>query len=626
MAAVAAAVPVWETARKKRSFQQFIKLKCVKTGHEDLDIDAVDFDITLLDVRKMKAHILDCVTALGLVQQELVGQEQASTLREGEQQTLTKEAQAVLLSNKVFKASLSITATAMLHDSIEVPKENNAVVRLLRSFPDEKKVTDGRSWLPLHWAVVAGEMGITEADVKLVYASDPMAWQRHHLYGWEMYGYTPAHLLCIQEVTQRNMSMIRHFSIINQQAFTMSANYSSRGDPSLYGYSALHAACSLGQPTEELLRHLLQLDSSQIRTMSSVEGLTPLGYLCQNDCCSDCLVNCLLEVDSSAEVVGNGIAGCLSFTDYSCVLKRVAMLLKANPEAAKYRFSNGINLLHIAAYQRKVTFQLCIDVVQRIHTSHKDSVREVDENGWLPVHYAARYTTVEVMEFLLGLYPESASLVTTDGSANLLRLVVGDQESTTSVMEAKVRFLCSRYPAMILQRNDEGDTPLHGAIFINNIPAVQMLCEVGGQEQVRVPVAHPTNNNYWLNGWLPLHYLIDWHDESLRNSLLSKAADCFRMLLRMYPEAAGIEGGVGASKKTSYQLAVNEKLSSYYLRLLLRAAPDLNPAELHRLNFAERRMAMFLAFKAMTKNVEPLLLARLRFEKMDLVKHVISFL
>ena len=99
------------------------------------------------------------------------------------------------------------------------------------------------------------------------------------------------------------------------------------------------------------------------------------------------------------------------------------------------------------------------------------------------------------------------------------------------------------------------------------------------------------------------------------------------MLLRSYPDAAGIEGGIGAGyKKTPYQLAVDNNLPPYYLRLLLRAAPNLNPAELHRLNYAERRMAMFLAFRARTSNIDPPLLARLRFAKMDLVKHVMSFL
>ena len=608
----------WQTARKKRCFQQFVKLKCVTSGHEEeeLDADADDFDITLLDVSKMKAHILDCAAALSLVEQERVRQDKPLILQEGEQ-PLTVETQAAL--DRIFT-----TVAKRFLDQSAVPSRSFSMKQLMRAFPDDSKLTDGRGWLPLHWALVIDN--VTEADVKLVCTSDPLALQRYHLTDTDKdhMGYTPAHLLCMKKVATK--SLILHFSIINEQAFTMSASRPDRGDPSLYGFSALHAACCHGQPTEELLQHLLQLDSSQTKKKCSTNGLTPLGYLCKNVRRSDRLINCLLKVDSSAEVVGNGIAGCLKSTDYSRVLERVDMLLKANPEAAKYRSSSGANLLHSAVYQGKKPLQLCIDIVQRIHTIHKDALREVDEDGWLPVHNAAFYRTVEVMEFLLGLYPESASVVTSDRSANLLHLAANDTQNTISVIEAKVRFLCSRYPAMMLQREDDGVIPLHAVIWLKNIPAMQILCEAGGQEQVRVPVAHPTNDNFGFNGWLPLHYVINWNAESLRDSLLSKEADCFRLLLRSYPEAAGIEGGVGADKMTPYQLAVDKKLPPYYHRLLLRAAPNLNPAELHRLNYAERRMAMFLAFKALTRNIEPLLLARLRFEKKDLVKHVISFL
>ena len=660
MATVATTVPAWETARRKRCFQQFIKMKCVKKGHEELDVDADDFDVTLLDEEKMKCVLMDCVAALGVVREMRIDRELPLTLKAGGV-PLSKETEAV--RNDAFAISLSLAATSLLHDAAKKPKQSASVDLLLRAFP---RVTNGEDddddddddddndddddddshtsdWLPLHWAVLAfstpvendDAMALTETDVKVIYASDPLALQQYHQVGTggeddgddndDNMGFTPAQLLCTREMTNRSMSLIKHFSICNSQAFTMSASYSSRGDVSLYGYSALHAACGLGQPTEELLQHLLQLDSSQSRKKGRENGFTPLGYLCANSNCSDRLIPCLLGVDSSAEVVGNGIAGCLQFTDYGCVLARLDMLLKANPEAAKYRDEDGSNLLHSAARQKQLPFQLCIDVMQRILAIHKDAVREKCSRGWLPVHNAARYSTVEVMEFLLGLYPESASVVTTTGSLNLLRLAVCDKENITSVMEAKVRFLYSRYPAMMLQRDSIGFTPLHSVLWSKNIPAVQILCETGVHELVRVPVAHPTEDNNWMNGWLPLHILIMRNEESLQDSLLFEATDCFRMLLRWYPEAAGIEGDI-IFKKTPYQLAVDNNLPPYYLRLLLRAAPDLDPAELHRLNYVERRMAMFLAFRARTTNIDPPFLARLRFAKIDLVKHVVSFL
>jgi hypothetical protein len=37
-------------------------------------------------------------------------------------------------------------------------------------------------------------------------------------------------------------------------------------------------------------------------------------------------------------------------------------------------------------------------------------------------------------------------------------------------------------------------------------------------------------------------------------------------------------------------------------RLLLRAAPELDPDELHRLNYAERRMSLFLAHCAISND------------------------
>ena len=638
IAAKAAKIPAWEVGRKSRCYKQFISLNCVKDSTIQLnDANANDFDVKKLDVEKMKTLLLNCVAALGIVQQELDRQAQPLIVEEGDQPVVTKETQAAL--NKVFKASLTTMATAMLHDGSELPKQSNSVDSLLRSFPVDYTQIDGRNWLPLHYAVCAPS--VTEDDVKRIYAIDPMALQKHHLQGTgNLLGFTPAHLLCMQEMSNRNVSLVRHFSLINQQAFIMSASYAGRGDPLLYSYSALHAACDLGQPTEELLKHLLQLDSCQTKKMRREQGLTPLGLLCNNGNSNDRSIACLLQVDSSAEVVWNGIVGCLQSSDDSHLLEKVEMLLKANSDAAKHRDSNGSNLLHFCRY---LSSALCIEVMKRILAIHTDAVREANADGWLPIHSAARYSTVEVMEFLLGLYKESATMLS-PSSVNLLYLAIHNSKNTN--MEAKVKYLSSRYPAMLLQMTDYGRTPFISAVFTKNIPAMRMLYEIGGQEQLRTPMAHMDADEK-NNGRLPLHMVIKWHAYWLRGSLLSPEADCFRMLLRWYPQAAGTEGGVDmvfnndddeeeeedeeeesriVFKKTPYQMAVDEKLPPYYRRLLLRAALELNPVELRRMNYEERRMAMFLAFSAVTTQPTPLLMARLRFEKKDLVKHVISFL
>jgi hypothetical protein len=301
----------------------------------------------------------------------------------------------------------------------------------------------------------------------------------------------------------------------------------------------------------------------------------------------------------------------------------IEMLLKANPQAAKYRGpASGSNILHRACWS-SLPSELCIGIVKLVLALHKDAVREADEEDQLPVHYAAEYSNIEVVEFLLGLYPEAAGVVTSNGH-NLLHLAVGDGASSAV---PKVQYLCSRYPAMIQQFDGEGEMPVHKT---RRYEVAEVLYEAAGIEQFRTPIAAPTADTNVFDGYLSLHLIIYCRSDSLKTvsqATTSEAADMFRWLLRLYPEAAGIEGGVGATFKTTpYQLAVHFKLLDYYLRLLLRAAPTLNPAQLHRLNYAERRMAMFLAFRAESATMEAPLLARLRGENKDLVQRVVSFL
>jgi hypothetical protein len=299
-----------------------------------------------------------------------------------------------------------------------------------------------------------------------------------------------------------------------------------------------------------------------------------------------------------------------------------------NPEAARYRDTDtgtDRNILHETC-RRSVPSTLCIDIMKMVLSLHKDAVQEVDDCGYLPIHSAATFCDVEVLQFLLGLYPEASNVVTSSGQ-NLLHLAA--HSVTADMAVSKVRYLCSRYPAMIQQKDRCGQMPVHDVSSTRNYKAMLVLYEAGGIEQFTTPIVDSAPATFSQNGQLTLLRFVHYQSifSCLGSNLSSEAADTFRWLLRAYPEAAGIEGGVGhGSKKTPYQLAVDRRLPAYYRRLLLRAAPTLNPAELHRLNYAERRMAMFLAFKATTATMEVPLLIRLRGESKDLVQRVVSFL
>ena len=97
-------------------------------------------------------------------------------------------------------------------------------------------------------------------------------------------------------------------------------------------------------------------------------------------------------------------------------------------------------------------------------------------------------------------------------------------------------------------------------------------------------------------------------------------ADVFRLLLKMYPNGANIKSQEGL---TPYHMALNLKLDSYFLRLLLRAVPIIDQKKLCQLNYESRRMALCIVFNV---DIQINIFKQLRDNNMDLLKHVIKFL
>jgi hypothetical protein len=53
-------------------------------------------------------------------------------------------------------------------------------------------------------------------------------------------------------------------------------------------------------------------------------------------------------------------------------------------------------------------------------------------------------------------------------------------------------------------------------------------------------------------------------------------------------------------------------------RLMLSADPTIDPVRRHNLNFEARNQGMFLSFRALSTNVEPIIWAKRRFKDRDL--------
>jgi ankyrin repeat protein len=174
---------------------------------------------------------------------------------------------------------------------------------IIIAFPDDSKMTDERSWLPMHYAVaLTVENKISEEDVLILHAAKPFA--MHSFSGMNYKGYTPTHLLCMQK--KPSVSLVRKMCLRNPQAFVL-CDHS--------GKSALHMVAQYSESLE-MLQSVLQIDHTL--TNKDVDGpfdvgTSPLGLLCGRSEFPSFhdMVSCLIEVDSTVQVIYDVVDQCM---------------------------------------------------------------------------------------------------------------------------------------------------------------------------------------------------------------------------------------------------------------------------------------------------------------------------
>jgi ankyrin repeat protein len=588
--------------RIKASFQLFDRLKCCLA-----DLNG-DFDIVtalaLMDEDKMRYFILNCLAALLVVQIERSKHNSSETNKHE------------LVKRKIFAGAISM----MMSTECVNNQDQNSIIS---AFPDDSKMTDERSWLPMHYAVaLTVENKISEEDVLILHAVNPLA--MHSFSGIGNKGYTPIHLLCMQK--RPSVSLVRKMCIRDPQAFVL-CDHS--------GKSALHMVAQYSESLE-VLQSILQIDHSL--TSKMVDGpygeikTTPLGLLCGRSefpSFQD-MVSCLIDIDSTVKVIYDGVDQCIRqykgslYQDISpgCRGERTVILLgkllDANADVAKYSNSN-ISFTACACLRG----ELSIAVLTLFLRKNREGIKCIN-TGLLPIHYAALHSSLDVLKFLLNAYPESLTMVLGQGNlaagCNLLHLAMRNSSNVPDV-KAIMEYLCNLCPALIHMKSSQGETPLNRALLlvrVLNLGAVRVLCNTDAS--VVRDKCTPTDITSLRSQQLPLHLLITY--KPLMKEV-SNEGDCFRLFLQLYPASASVKDG---RSRSPYDLAVSTGLSVYFIRLLLNADPSIDPVRRHNLNYAARREGLFLAFRALCSSVEPTIWAKLRHEKRDLLKRVISYL
>lgn len=213
--------------------------------------------------------------------------------------------------------------------------------------------------------------------------------------------------------------------------------------------------------------------------------------------------------------------------------------------------------IHFAANGNSST-----EVLNELLFCYPDSIKIPNRDGQLPLHIVATSDNLFKVKAIFRAYPNAISIPDNNGWLPIQHAAYGSR--TLEV----VKYLYECYPDSLKKPNKSGRLPIHyNAVKCLSSKIMEFLIE-----------AYPQSvRGYDCNQRLPLHNLIarceGWNQTRLK---------CLRLLLKSYPEGAGITDRDG---NTPYDLALRDDHGPLVLRLLLMAEPALDPVALGELSY-----------------------------------------
>ena len=213
--------------------------------------------------------------------------------------------------------------------------------------------------------------------------------------------------------------------------------------------------------------------------------------------------------------------------------------IQSNPGEVREKNDRGKLPLHFAA-----DYEAPLDVVRYLVEQYHDSVREKNNNGNLPLHLAAdNKAPLDVMRYLVEQYPDSVR--EKDRAYKNLPLHLAARNKAPLDV---VRYLVEQYPGGVREKDIYGNLPLHRAAWNAPLDVVRYLVE-------KYPDGVREKNE---GGNLPLH-----------KAAWNAPLDVVRYLVEQYPQGVHVRGG--HENKTSLELAERYSASSEVVAYLKQA-------------------------------------------------------
>jgi len=366
-------------------------------GFHPSTVDSFNYD--LFDEDGFRLQVMDCVEAIICIQK-----------RKGREYN---DATTVAKS-RVFWQSLMEVASFAENEL----QTNEALSTVLESFPDDTKTVDGRSWLPLHFAVSLEKPN--PADVSAVSISNPERIKA----GSDSRLINPCHLFSMSSSAYPNLMVLQQLQIHNPrmgQSITCDGN------------TPLHlAACHSN--SVELIKELIQIHPPALRMLNN-RGETPFCLVFENPSSfASNILKAFLQADPELiEIRKNNelpIHCCIRRGGNSNILNFLSILLEANHHLVNIPTSEGLLPIHLAASSTVEVFKMlyeyspssinvisprggsvayiaCVcqqmDILKYIHTINPELILSTGNNGYTPLSWAVTFKNSDC-DFIKALY------------------------------------------------------------------------------------------------------------------------------------------------------------------------------------------------------------------------------
>jgi hypothetical protein len=207
-----------------------------------------------------------------------------------------------------------------------------------------------------------------------------------------------------------NMALLKYFCCRDPQAFLL-CDQNGRCD-----------LVAENSESVEFLQTILQIDPGMTKRFSGMLGATPIGLLSRrphfpifNE-----TMFCLIEVDSSTAIIYDGACQCIeSYGDTLCddilpklgVERTLTLFLTANPNITNH---NDFQLFRWTCKHSRG--EVGVAVLSLLLYKKSSGVKALDiSNGFLPIHYAASNSSLDVLILLHKAYLESPTMLTNNG-------------------------------------------------------------------------------------------------------------------------------------------------------------------------------------------------------------------